>query len=215
MIDKMTVIEKITAVFQANEYPGDPFLLGSWEGSEPFEEVGPFQGKKKWQKISFSFLDMHASALSFFSEAGFRFYLPAYLVADLKGRLDVADPLFHLTHGFSEEQIEHTIQDRAFTVRTGKTVLINPRRYGAMTSYDYARYRLSVFTREESGAIVEYLKYQREHADLERVKTFIEAALDLFWLDRAKNAPTDEELKRHLQEQKEYLDAVRRQLKRD
>lgn len=46
-------------------------------------------------------LDAHYSALSFFSEAAFRFFFPAYLIADLRGELRTADPLFHLTGGFS------------------------------------------------------------------------------------------------------------------
>ncbi len=32
--------------------------------------------------------------------------------------------------------------------------MLNPRRYGAMTFADWARYRLSVFAREEAQAIV-------------------------------------------------------------
>ena len=39
---------------------------------------------------------------------------------------------------------------------------MNPRRYGAMQTSDYARHRLSIFTREESKAIVTYLTYKRE-----------------------------------------------------
>jgi hypothetical protein len=208
MIDKMTVIEKIFAAFRANEYPGDHFLQGSWEGSEPFEEIEPFKGKQKWKEIEPDFLDRHAAALSFFSEAGLRFFLPAFLVADLQDQLQVADPVFHLTHGFSEEQVEHTIQGRVFIVRTGRTVFVNPRRYGAVTFYDYARYRLSIFTREEAGAIVEYLKYQREKDELGIEKTWIDAALDIFWLERSERAPTEEELKRHLREQSEYVAAL-------
>ncbi|RPI87355.1 MAG: hypothetical protein EHM41_05215, partial [Chloroflexi bacterium] len=65
MIDKMTVIEKISAAFLANEYPGDHYLQGSWDGCEPFEEIEPFKGKQKWEEIEPSFLDSHASALSF------------------------------------------------------------------------------------------------------------------------------------------------------
>lgn len=35
MIDKMQLIEEIQAVFGQNEYPGDDYLIGSSEGSEP------------------------------------------------------------------------------------------------------------------------------------------------------------------------------------
>lgn len=92
MSDRESVIDLIYAVFAGNPYPGDAFLLGSTEGCEPFEEVGPFQGRQDWQSLEADFLDAHYSALSFFSEAGLRFFLPAYLVADLRGELKTADP---------------------------------------------------------------------------------------------------------------------------
>jgi hypothetical protein len=47
----------------------------------PFDEVGAFVGQTDWRALEPGFLDDHASALSFFSEAGLRCYLPAYLVA--------------------------------------------------------------------------------------------------------------------------------------
>ncbi len=211
MIDKKIVIEKIVSVFKGNEYPGDHFLQGSQEGSEPFEEIEPFKGKTRWDEIEASFLDRHSSALSFFSEAGFRFYLPAYLIADIQEQLEVADPLFHLTHGFSDEKVKHQLRSRMYELRIGKTVLVNPRRYGAMTSYDYARYRLSIFIREEAGAIVEYLKYKEERDEFGIEKKQIEAALELFWLERAQKAPTIEDIKRHIREQEEYMEAIQKE----
>ena len=206
-----TLIDKIYAAFLGNEYPGDPFLQGSREGDEPFEEVEPFQGRTQWQAVEADFLDRHAAALSFFSEAGFRFYLPAYLVADLQGQLQFADPLFHLTHGFSAESVEHEVQGRTFVLRSGRTVFVNPRRYGAMTFYDHARQRLSIFTREEAGAIVEYLNYNREQDELGVERKRIQAALEAFWLERAESAPTADELRQHLRQQEEYLEAIRKE----
>lgn len=209
----MMVIEKILAAFLENQYPGDGFLQGSREGSEPFEEIEPFKGKTKWNEIEASFLDQHGSALSFFSEAGFRFYLPAYLIADVQERLKFADPLFHLTHGFSDEKVEHQVQGRTFVLRTGKTVFINPKRYGVATFYDYARYRLSIFTREEAAAIVDYLNYKSSRDELGVEKKRISAALESFWLERAEKAPTLDELKQSMREQEEYLEAVRQENK--
>jgi Family of unknown function (DUF6714) len=148
------VIEKIQAAFAGNEHPGARFLQGSFEGCEPYDEVGPLEKLEDWQGIEARFLDGHASALSFFSEAGFRFFLPAYLISDLRGLLYTADPLFHLTHGFSDWSTEIPGGDRTLVMRHGKSSLMNPRRYGSMASYDYARYRRSIFTREEADAIV-------------------------------------------------------------
>lgn len=212
MTDPAQVIQKIHEAFIDNEYPGDPFLQGSTEGWEPDEEVGPFRGRHAWKEIEPSFLDKHSAALSFFSEAGFRYFLPAFLIADVRGQLESADPLFHLTHGFSDEQVEHEVQGQKFVLRMGRSVFINPRRYGAMTSYDYARCRLSIFSREEAGAIVGYLEYKRENDDLGIEKPRIEAALESFWLERAEKAPTAAELQRHLAEQQEYLAAIRKKI---
>ncbi len=86
MAEKSEIILQITAAFGGNPYPGDPFLQGSQEGCEPVEEGGSFVGGQSWQTLEASFLDAQAGALSFFSEAGFRFYLPAYLIADLNGQ---------------------------------------------------------------------------------------------------------------------------------
>ncbi len=208
MSDKQTVIDQIHQAFGGNDYPGDGFLQGSTEGCEPYEEVGPFVGRRHWQEIEPEFLDGHYSALNFFSEAGFRFFLPAYLVADLQGRLQVAEPLYHLTSGFSDFSVKIPVKGREFLIKSGKTALMNPRRFGAMCFYDYARYRLSVFTREEAGAIVAYLQYRRASAEINCEKEQIDAALDSFWLERAKTAPSVQDLKQHLAEESDRMAAL-------
>src|SRR3712207_2295809 len=114
MSRREAVIEKIHSAFEGGEYPGENFLQGSFDGCEPYEEVSPFKSKKDWRDIEADFLDVHADALSFFSEGAFRFFLPAYLVADLQGQLSTADPLFHLTHGFSDTTLELPTQGRVF-----------------------------------------------------------------------------------------------------
>lgn len=205
------LIEKIHNAFQATEYPGEGFLQGSFDGCEPYEEVSPFKSKKDWRGIEAHFLDAHADALSFFSEGAFRFFLPAYLVADLHDQLRTAEPLFHLTHGFSDTTVELPTKDRVFAMRQGRSAFVNPRRYGATTFYDYARYRLSVFTREEASAIVAYLRFKRD-LDPDAVlpdRAVIDAALGSFWLEREQTAPPAESLKQHIAQQEEYLAAVR------
>ncbi len=205
MKDIEDIIKEIHEAFGNNEYPGDTFLQGSFEGCEPFEEVGPFKGKSSWRTVDPSFLDGHASALSFFSESGFRFFLPAYLIADLQGKLSTADPLFHLTHGFSDSTVKVPTKAGVFTRKLGKSVLLNPRRYGAITFYDYARYRLSVFTKEEASAIVCYLQYKRDSDSFGLDRNSIDGALNSFWLERSLKAPSAESMKRHMDEEKEYF----------
>ncbi len=72
MDDREAVIEEIQRAFAGNEHPGGRFLQGSFEGCEPYEEVGPFENEEDLRSIDAGFLDGHANALSFFSEAGFR-----------------------------------------------------------------------------------------------------------------------------------------------
>jgi hypothetical protein len=206
------LIQLIHKAFGGNRYPGDDYLQGSFEGCEPYDEVGAFRGLDDWTRIDADLLDRHNTALSFFSEAGLRFYLPAYLVAGLRDELQTADPLFHLVHGFSDVVVEHETPDGTFTRRTGRTAFLNPARYGAATWYDHARWRLSVFSREEAGAIVAYLRHRRD-SDPYRLQTEqIDAALHLYWLDRAQHAPTAASLAQHQAEEQRYLEAISRDL---
>lgn len=202
------VIEIIYEKFRETPYPGDNYLQGSVEGCEPFETVAPFQGKKDWKKIEPDFLDAHAEALSFFSEGGLRFFLPAFLTADLRNRLQYADPLFHLTHGFSDGSVEIPTETKTFRRTFGKSRLVNPKRYGALTIFDYARFRLSVFTKEEAEAIISYLEFKRDLETLDSTKNQISAALNLFWLERAGSAPSLKDVEMHNREEAEYFSAI-------
>ncbi len=131
-------------------------------------------------------------------------------MADLNDELQTADPLFILTHGFSELVVEETILGRTFQIIVGRSEFINPRRFGAASFQDYNRYRLSVFTREEAAAIVAYLQFKRQMVGVGIEKQAIQAALDAFWLERARSAPTAQDLSRHLRQQEEIM-AARRQ----
>ena len=210
VIAKEEIIDKIREAFGANPYPGDGFLQGTFEGCEPAEEVGAFVGKTDWRNLDSTMLDGHYCALGFFSEAGFRFFLPAYLIADLREELRTAEPLFHLSHGFSSVSVKVPAGSQTFHRGSGGTKLLNPKRYGAMTWSDYARYRLSVFPREEARAIVAYMTYKRENDTMGLDKPRIDAALKQFWLDRAQNAPTREALELHLKEEDRFMAELER-----
>jgi hypothetical protein len=166
-------------------------------------------GKSDWRALDSKMLDQHYNALSFFSEAGFRFFLPAYLIADVREELLTADPLFHLWHGFASVSVEMPVGAQTFSRGTGGAKLLNPRLYGAMTWSDYARYRLSIFTREESQAIVAYMTYKRGQETANPDKARIDAALEQFWNDRAQNAPTREALEAHLKEEERFAAELR------
>jgi hypothetical protein len=207
---KKEVIDQIREAFSRTHYPGDGCLQGSFEGCEPYEEVGAFVGRTDWKALDSAMLDAHSCALSFFSEGGFRFFLPAYLIADLRNELLTADPLFHLWHGFAAVSTDVPVGPETFRRGSGGERLLNPKRYGAMTWSDYARHRLSVFTREEAKAIVAYMTYKREHDAMGLDKTRIDAALREFWLGRAENAPTHEAGEAHIQEEERFTAALQR-----
>lgn len=200
------MIELIQRAFRETEHPGDAFLQGSYEGCEPAEATAPFKGVTHWTQIDASILDPNYTALSFFSDGGFRHFLPAYLIADLNGQLRTADPVFHLTNGFFDRSVKIPAGSRTFEKVIGKSGFVNPRRYGAMTWHDYARNKLAVFTREEAAAIVAYLEWRRESDETGIDREEIDAALDAFWRLRAREAPTQATLQCHIKEEAEYLD---------
>ena len=180
MPDVQKVIEHIREAFRDTEHPGDAFLQGSQEGCEPAEVTAPFKGVTHWTQIDPAVLDPNYTALSFFSEGGFRHFLPAFLIADLMDQLRTADPAFHLTNGFSDKAMKISSSSRGYQKPIGKSVFVNPRRYGAMTWHDHARSKLAIFTREEAGAIVAYLEWKRDTDPHGIDRETINAALDGF-----------------------------------
>lgn len=208
MNNSESLIDHINVAFGENEYPGDDYLQGSFEGSEPFEEIEPFRAFHDWRTVPKETLDRHYSALNFFSEAGLRFFLPAYLIADLRGELATADPLFVLVHGFSDLTVEHRIGDQVYIRNIGKSAFVNPRRYGGMRFYDYARYRLSIFTREEAEAIVAYLIYREEVDEGGVYSSEIKSALNSFWLERVNTAASTQKVLQYLSDEDRYQSAL-------
>src|SRR6476659_11309042 len=120
------VVDVVERAFGGNEYPGDAWLQGSREGEEPSEECGAFVGQTDWHALTPEFLDQHYVVLSFFSEAGFRFFMPAFLIADLRDRLRTADPVFHLVGGFSDFSVVHRACERELVGRSVTKHFINP-----------------------------------------------------------------------------------------
>jgi hypothetical protein len=202
------VVEIIRTAFDPDDHPGDRWLQGTFEGEEPYDEIGAFKGRHDWRALEPSFLDQHYTALSFFSEAGLRYYIPAYIVADIHHALQTADPVFHLTHGFVDFSATMEVAGETFVRASGRTRLINPIRYGALTFLDYARHRLSVFCREEAGAILTYLEFAREAPWHEYSRDAIERAIDDFWRARATEAPGRSSLQRHIAEERAFSDAI-------
>lgn len=205
MDHRTETIEHIRTAFATTPHPGDDFLQGSREGRDAREAVEPFMGVSDWAEVDPRLLDEQYDALSFFSEGGFRFFAPAYMIAQLNDALDTADIVFHLTSGFHDVTVDIPAGGRMFQRRIGGSAFVNPRRYGAITFEDYARYRLSVFSREEAAAIVRFLESMRPGAlDV----AAIDAALASFWLGRAASAPIQASLQQHVEEEAAFLAAI-------
>ncbi len=175
MNDLPSVEAQVRETFADVAYPGDWCLTNSREGTEPALLEEEFKGKTDWRTLDPSFIDQapdgFGTALSFFSDEAFHFYLPAYLLADLHGRLKQADVVFALTHGLDGES---------------RNQKINPRRYGERTWFEHARHKFAMFNAQEAAAIVCYLTYKCETGaitDYERAR--INEALDNYWTARA------------------------------
>ena len=111
------------------------------------------------------------SALSFFSDAACRFYLPAYLVADLAGRLSKVDPLDYLVSGFGDMTLDQPLRLWP-RVRTSQTIL--------------AKQRWSGLTQAQAMAVVRYLEWRAASIDADAA--FVSQALKNFWYERAAKA---------------------------
>ncbi len=176
MPDAEAVKTLIRTAFTDVPYPGDWCLRGSNDGDEPYLLEAEFKGKTDWRALDASFIDQaphgFGSALSFFSDEAFRFYLPAYLIAEIDGLLERSNPLFHLTHGLTDAM---------------RYEPVNSERYGARTWFEESSHRLSVFDHVQAAAIVAYLRLKRDADEFDRDD--IDQALKNFWLRRAGSLP--------------------------
>jgi hypothetical protein len=162
----------IMNAFSSVGRPGNWALRGSNEGEEPYLVEQEFVDKEDWRTIDAAFLDQApgglASALSFLSDEAFRYFLPAYLLADLDGRLHSVDPAFHLCFGLDDAT---------------RSEPVNPRRYGPRTWLDERRHQFAVFTAAEARAIVGYLRYKAGTDEFARSR--IDEAIRNYWSERA------------------------------
>ncbi len=163
----------IRSAFADAPYPGDTALVRS-VGDDPDEVAELFRGRDDWRALTAEFVDRAGaaspSALSFFSPGAFRFYLPAYLIADLDGRLVYTDPLFYLYHGLDEAT-------RAQAVRLPG---------GATTTWwEVQQDHFAGFTAAEASAVVAYLRWRAESDETGFPRRSVREALDNYWLAKA------------------------------
>ncbi len=147
-------------------YPGDDGIRGSDLGREPHEVAALYRNRSEWRVLDAGFLDQ--AGLGFLSAAAFRFYLPAFLLADLDGALMTETPSFYLSHGLND---------------VGKVNRVNPRLYTERTWFDHVSDRFAAFTADEAGAILGYLSWIAHHrGDLDGA---IAEAVGNFWLSKS------------------------------
>ena len=170
-MDREQLKDQIRHAFDTTPRPDNAHLRDSDEGTEPFLLEEEYRDKTDWRVLSPAFIDQSpdgfGTALSFFSREAFRYFLPAFLLADLDGELRQATPSFHLWHGLDNDT---------------RTKPVNPRRYGDWTWYSAISEKFSVFSGPEIAAIVAYLRYVAVQDKVFRRN--IEEALENYWLGR-------------------------------
>lgn len=170
--DARDLIARIEHAFAGVRYPGDLDLTDSTYGEEPAALVDEFRGRTDWRALDAEFLDQApagwGTALSFFSARALQFYLPAYLIADLEGRIQRAEPAFRLTWSVTPAA------DRRKVAKI----------WGGGTMGEHGRRCFDAFDAAQARVVVDYLWWK-----LEAVGGYdptIEQALEHYWLHRVE-----------------------------
>lgn len=167
------LIAKIEQAFADVAYPGDDDLTDSTYGEEPAALVRDFRGKTDWRRLDATFLDQApegwGTAVSFFSANALRFYLPAYMIADIRGQL-ARDPVSRLCSSVTPIGEQQKIA----------------KIWGGGTMGERARADFARFSAEQVAAIVSYLWWKLESSD--GYDPTIEQALENYWLGRVGGA---------------------------
>ena len=172
-MDKDKLESVIVSAFSDVEVPPDWSLVRSYEGPEAAKIEQAFRGRTDWRAMGVHELDIEP-ALPLFSDEAWRYYLQAFMIHDIHGRLAHEEVVFHLTLGLTD-------MDRS--------ELSNPRRYGARTRWDSAVFRCAVFSVKQARAIVEYLRFKLgEEGERGYFAQSIQQALTNYWLARAELA---------------------------
>ena len=138
--------------------------IDDYESEEVVLSARKEDEKLNWQHIDPEMLDKCYSSLSFFDAEGMRFHIPAYIINDIKGLLQTADPTFHLWHGLDikESDVKETIK-----------------RKDDAKWWNYAIERFNILNATQRNAIREYLKFKMQNDDFSKKQ--IERALKNFW----------------------------------
>lgn len=167
---RRAVVEAFTSIPR----PGNWALSGTSEGPEGMRIQEEFSGLEDWQKADARFLLHHirCGSLNWLSHEAFRYFLPAFLVADLDGLLAEE----------GEEVALCLVEDFGSGRRDAP---VNPLRFGARTWWNEGVYAYSTFHQTEASAILSYLRW-RASISGPLVRQLIMEAIDIYWEDRAQ-----------------------------
>ena len=185
------LMQRVETAFASYPYPGDDRICSPQPGDEePAEYAMEFRGAQ-WQRLNPGFLAQHYPSLSFFTHDAFRYFLPAYLVADLMAeQLQLwlsADPVFHLTHGLvrvktmSDDQIARFIEESQVA---DPELELTPEMLKPVGDAEFwharALERFAGFDHAQRKAIVTYLQHMAAQDEYQRAD--IDSALKDYWL---------------------------------
>jgi len=163
-----TLVDQIEKAFDDAGFPGEDRLTDSF-GEEAEALVRDFKSCRDWRALSPSFLNQApegwGTALAYFSGPALQFYLPAYLIADIRGTLEIGDASTRLcaflVAGYEDKKLA--------------------RFYGGGTLGAHARCEFALFSAAQVSAIVAYLWWKLEQRGYDPL---IEQALENYWLER-------------------------------
>lgn len=148
------LIAAVREAFSAAPAPRASDMTDSAQGDEPAEYALEFRAVDRWT-LHPDFISRNSAALSFFSEASFRYFLPAFVIADIHGLAGNGDPVFLLTDSLAD---------------------------AGSDKHEWRVERLSVLARAEREALATYLEWRAEGSEFDRKA--IEPALAAFWKRR-------------------------------
>lgn len=95
----------VEEAFGGLSFPGPNRLVDS-RSDEAVAVASAFRDCSDWRTLDSDFLNSApeglGTALNFFSPEAFRFFLPAYLLADIEGKLPFVEPDFSLCYPYSD-----------------------------------------------------------------------------------------------------------------
>lgn len=133
------LLGRLREAFADAPYPGDDRICNDpGHCSECAGYHVELRGRH-WRTMHPDVIKVNDSAPCFLSPAGFRFFLPAWIIADLHGDGWNTDPVFHLTYDLDDER-----QDRSLD----KLQAFSPRERSALAEYLHHRRSKDEFSRE-------------------------------------------------------------------